>query len=184
MAIAPTATISNIVGTTPCIEPMFKNLYVTSNLSGEFTAINQWLVQDLEAQNLWDEEIADALKAVDGKLSKLKNILGELVEKYPDIFELEQTWLIRAAAVRGKWIDQSQSLNLFVTQPSGKYLHELYTSAWKAGLKTTYYLRTLGASQIEKSTVDQAKYGKTHTRDNVTSLQSCAIDNPECESCQ
>jgi ribonucleoside-diphosphate reductase alpha chain len=184
MAIAPTATISNIVGTTPCIEPMFKNLYVTSNLSGEFTVINQWLVQDLEAHGLWNEDMADALKAVDGKLSKLKNIPPDLVEKYPDIFELDQTWLIRASAIRGKWIDQSQSLNLFVAQPSGKHLHELYTTAWKAGLKTTYYLRTMGASQIEKSTVDQSKYGKTHTRDNVTNIQACSIDDSECESCQ
>jgi ribonucleoside-diphosphate reductase alpha chain len=186
MAIAPTATISNIIGTTPCIEPTFKNLYVTSNMSGEFTVINQWLIQDLEERNLWSEEMADALKAVDGKLSKLKNIPKDLVEKYPDIFELDQSWLIKAAAVRGKWIDQSQSLNLFVSQPSGKNLHELYMTAWNAGLKTTYYLRTLGASQIEKSTVDQSKYGKTHTRDNVATLQpqACSIDNPECESCQ
>jgi ribonucleoside-diphosphate reductase alpha chain len=184
MAIAPTATISNIVGTTPCIEPTFKNLYVTSNLSGEFTMINQWLVQDLEQRDLWNERMADDLKAVDGKLSMLKTMPRDLVEKYPDIFELDQTWLIRAAAIRGKWIDQSQSLNLFVIQPSGKNLHELYLTAWKAGLKTTYYLRTLAASQIEKSTVNQSKYGKTHRRDNVTSIQSCLVDNSECEPCQ
>jgi ribonucleoside-diphosphate reductase alpha chain len=184
MAIAPTATISNIIGTTPCIEPTFKNLYVTSNLSGEFTVINQWLVRDLEQYGLWTTNMAEALKAVDGKLSRLNNIPGALIEKYPDIFELDQVWLIKAAAIRGKWIDQSQSLNLFVLQPSGKNLHELYVAAWNAGLKTTYYLRTLGASQIEKSTVDQAKYGKTHTRANMSTVQACSIDNPECESCQ
>ena len=184
LAIAPTATISNIVGTTPCIEPMFKNLYVTSNLSGEFTVINQWLIQDLEERDLWDEAMADALKAVDGKLAKLKNFPHDLVEKYPDIFELDQSWLIKAAAIRGKWIDQSQSLNLFVSQTSGKNLHALYMAAWNAGLKTTYYLRTLGASQIEKSTVDQSKFGKTHTRGTINDMQSCAIDNPDCEACQ
>ena len=188
MAIAPTATISNIIGTTPCVEPMFKNLYVTSNLSGEFTVINQWLIRDLEARHLWNDEMADALKAVDGKIARLKTIPRDLAEKYPDIFEIDQAWLIKAAAVRGKWIDQSQSLNLFVAQPSGKHLHDLYLLAWNAGLKTTYYLRTLGASQIEKSTVDQSKYGKTHTRDNVADLRpdapSCAIENPECEACQ
>ncbi len=196
MAIAPTATISNIIGTTPCIEPMFKNLYVTSNLSGEFTVINQWLIQDLEALGLWGEDMADALKAVDGKLGKLSHVPQALVDKYPDCFDIEQTWLVRAAAIRGKWIDQSQSVNLFVAQPSGKHLHELYTSAWHAGLKTTYYLRTMGASQIEKSTVDQSKYGKTHQRENVTSInnnipqsvestaQACSIEDPTCEACQ
>jgi ribonucleoside-diphosphate reductase alpha chain len=185
MAIAPTATIANIAGTTPCIEPNFRNLYVTSNLSGEFTVINQWLVADLEAQGLWNDHMAESLKAADGKLDRLPGIPEELIEKYPDIFDLEQDWLIRAAAVRGKWLDQSQSLNLFVAKPSGKYLHELYTTAWEMGLKTTYYLRTLGASQVEKSTVDTALYGRTHRRDSTTeSAASCRIDNPECEACQ
>jgi ribonucleoside-diphosphate reductase alpha chain len=193
MAIAPTATIANIVGTTPCIEPTFKNLYVTSNLSGEFTVINRHLVADLEAEGLWDEPMAERLKAADGQLSRLDGIPERLVRKYPDIFEagpgrIDQSWLIRAAAIRGRWIDQSQSLNLFVSQPSGKLLHELYTLAWRLGLKTTYYLRTLGASQVEKATVDTAIYGKTHQRSDVqassTSMNACAIDNPECEACQ
>ncbi|MBY0403633.1 MAG: ribonucleoside-diphosphate reductase subunit alpha, partial [Cyanobacteria bacterium] len=184
MAIAPTATISNIVGTTPCIEPNFKNLYVTSNLSGEFTVINPWLVKDLEAIGLWNEEMSETLKAVDGKLHKIPGIPTELVQKYPDIFDIDQTWLIQAAAVRGKWLDQSQSLNLFVATPSGKLLHELYLNAWQAGLKTTYYLRTLGASQIEKSTTDQGKFGETHLRSVSGNLPICAIDNPECEACQ
>lgn len=185
MAIAPTATISNIIGTTPCIEPTFKNLYVSSNLSGEFTVINQWLVQDLEKRGLWQPDMVAALKAVDGQLSKLKNVPADLKAKYPDVFELDQSWLIRAAAIRGKWIDQSQSLNLFVAQPSGKLLHELYTTAWSMGLKTTYYLRSLAASQVEKATVDQAYFGKTHIRQvEPSSPQACAIDNPDCEACQ
>lgn len=186
MAIAPTATISNIVGTTPCIEPNFRNLYVSSNLSGEFTVLNPWMVQDLEKQGLWNDNMAESLKAVDGRLEKLPVIPQALREKYPDIFEIEQSWLIRAAAVRGKWIDQSQSVNLFIARPSGKLLHELYLLAWKMGLKTTYYLRTMGASQVEKSTVDTAHYGRTHKRDLTTELgaASCRIKDPECESCQ
>ncbi len=184
MAIAPTATISNIVGTTPCIEPTFKNLFVSSNLSGEFTIINQWLVQDLEKRGLWNTEMVAALKAVDGKLSKLNHIPADLQAKYPDVFDLDQSWLIRAAAIRGKWIDQSQSLNLFVAQPSGKLLHELYTTAWNMGLKTTYYLRSLAASQVEKATVDQNQFGKTHIRQVEAAPQACAIDNPDCEACQ
>lgn len=185
MAIAPTATIANIVGTTPCIEPNFRNLYVSSNLSGEFTIINPWLVRDLEALELWNDMTAERLKAADGKLEQLPYIPTALTEKYPDIFDIDQSWLIRAAAVRGKWIDQSQSLNLFVAKPSGKLLHELYTTAWEMGLKTTYYLRTLGASQVEKSTIDTATYGRTHRRDNIPQeTANCAIDNPDCEACQ
>jgi ribonucleoside-diphosphate reductase alpha chain len=184
MAVAPTATISNIIGTTPCIEPTFKNLFVSSNLSGEFTIINQWLVHDLEQHGLWNAEMIASLKAVDGQLSRLPNMPEDLKQKYPDVFEIDQSWLLRAAAVRGKWIDQSQSLNLFVAQPSGKLLHQLYTSAWHMGLKTTYYLRTLAASQVEKSTVDPNQFGKTHTRKQETAPQACSIDNPECEACQ
>lgn len=191
MAIAPTATISNIVGTSPCVEPNFRNLYVTSNLSGEFTVINQHLVADLEALGLWNPEIAEQLKAVDGDLSRIPAIPQRLREKYPDIFQMDMAWLIRAAATRGKWIDQAQSLNLFVANTSGKHLNELYTLAWRVGLKTTYYLRSLGASQVEKSTIDTAKYGNTHKRDNVMPMtsgasqpQACAIDNPDCEACQ
>ncbi len=182
MAIAPTATISNIVGTTPCIEPTFKNLFVTSNLSGEFTLINEWLVRDLEQRELWNPQVASSLKAVDGNLRKLRGVPEDLIEKYPDVFDIDQSWLIKAASVRGKWIDQAQSLNLFVSKPSGKALHELYTLAWQMGLKTTYYLRSLGASQVEKSTVDTAEFGRTHTR--AQEPQACAIDNPDCEACQ
>ncbi len=184
MAVAPTATISNIVGTSPCIEPTFRNLFVTSNLSGEFTLVNVNLVRDLEKHNLWNPDMAETLKAVDGDVSRIDIIPKEIKIKYPDIFQLDMKWLIKASAVRSKWIDQAQSLNLFVANTSGKQLNELYTLAWKTGLKTTYYLRSLGASQVEKSTVDTAKYGNTHRRENVTSIQACAIDDPECEACQ
>jgi ribonucleoside-diphosphate reductase alpha chain len=191
MAVAPTATIANIAGTTPCIEPNFRNLYVTSNLSGEFTIVNPWLVRELEARNLWSENMAEALKAADGHLERISQIPPEIAERFPDIFDLDQTWLIRAAAARGKWIDQSQSINLFVAQPSGKLLHSLYTLAWEIGLKTTYYLRTLGASQIEKATVDTARYGRTHQRNATapaaepsSAVAQCRIDDPECEACQ
>jgi ribonucleoside-diphosphate reductase alpha chain len=195
MAIAPTATISNIVGTTPCIEPTFKNLYVTSNLSGEFTLINQWLVNDLEARGLWNNHMADMLKAVDGDVKRIPDMPADLVAKYPDIFDIDMVWLIKACAIRGKWIDQSQSLNLFVSKASGKLLNELYTTAWSMGLKTTYYLRSMGASQVEKSTVDTAQFGRTHKRSeggvstgdtNLVTLlpNACAINDPECEACQ
>jgi ribonucleoside-diphosphate reductase alpha chain len=187
MAVAPTATISNIIGTTPCIEPTFKNLYVTSNLSGEFTVINQWLVRDLEQRDLWSSDMVASLKAVDGRLSALSNMPDDLKRKYPDVFEIDQHWLIRAAVARGKWIDQSQSLNLFIDKPSGKLMNELYTTAWSMGLKTTYYLRSLAISQVEKSTVDPGQFGKTHLRTVEQEIQqpvACMIDNPECEACQ
>jgi ribonucleoside-diphosphate reductase alpha chain len=184
MAIAPTATIANIVGTTASSEPMFRNLYVTSHLSGEFTLLNRWLVSDLQQRDLWSDELAETLKAVDGNLSRIKGLPKDLCEKYPDIFEIDQTWLIRAAAIRGKWIDQAQSLNLFVSTPNGKYLHELYMLAWRMGLKTTYYLRTLGASQVEKSTVDPSKYGRTHQRIIEPSVKACRLEDPDCEACQ
>jgi ribonucleoside-diphosphate reductase alpha chain len=190
MAIAPTATISNIAGTTPCIEPNFRNLYVTSNLSGEFTIVNPWLVRELEALGLWNDSMAEALKAADGHLERVPGIPSHIAEQFPDIFDIDQSWIIRAATARGKWIDQSQSINLFVAQPSGKLLHAIYTQAWEMGLKTTYYLRTLGASQIEKSTVDTAQYGRTHqrntpiTEDIAPAPQLCRIEDPDCEACQ
>jgi len=189
MAVAPTATIANIAGTTPCIEPNFRNLYVTSNLSGEFTIVNPWLVRQLEERGLWSDNMAEALKAADGQVNRIREIPTEISEQFPDIFEIDQTWLIRACAARGKWIDQSQSLNLFVGQPSGKLLNSLYMLAWEMGLKTCYYLRTLGASQIEKSTVDAARYGRTHNSRSQKPVSEemapqCRIDDPECEACQ
>lgn len=146
--------------------------------------MNPWLVEALEQSGLWTPEMAEALKASDGQLKGLPMVPHAIKEKYPDVFELDQTWLVRAAGIRGKWLDQSQSLNLFMAQPQGKALHQLYVEAWQWGLKTTYYLRTLGASQVEKATVSTAQYGKTHQRQNKLPLNACALDDPECEACQ
>ena len=152
MAIAPTATISNIAGAFPCIEPIYKNLYVKSNLSGEFTVINHYLVADLQKAGLWDAQMVAELKFHDGSVQKIDRIPARLRAKYKEVFEIGSEWVIKAAAVRGKWIDQSQSVNIFIKGASGKVLNDTYMMAWKMGLKTTYYLRTLGATAIEKST--------------------------------
>ncbi len=167
MAIAPTATISNIAGCYPCIEPIYKNLYVKSNMSGEFTIVNKYLVRDLKAHGLWNQEMLDQLKFHDGSLEKIQGIPAELKNLYKEAFEIDPVHLIKVTAARGKWIDQSQSHNVFVRGSSGKKLHEVYTAAWECGLKTTYYLRSLGASQIEKSTLDAKKYGYTQKRDQA-----------------
>ncbi|MEI7818802.1 MAG: ribonucleoside-diphosphate reductase subunit alpha [bacterium] len=165
MATAPTATISNIVGCYPCIEPIFKNLYVKANMSGDFTVINPYLVEDLKGLELWDDEMLNKLKYYDGSVQQISAIPVNLRDKYKEVFEIPTDWLIRIAAYRGKWIDQSQSLNIFMRGTSGKMLNDAYTYAWKMGLKTTYYLRSLAASQVEKSTVNTAEFGDTHTRD-------------------
>lgn len=156
MAIAPTATISNIVGVYPCIEPIYKNLYVKSNLSGEFTVINDYLVADLQKIGLWDAQMVSELKFHDGSIQKIERIPARIRAKYKEVFEISPEWVIKAAAVRGKWIDQSQSVNIFIKGASGKVLQDTYMMAWKMGLKTTYYLRTLGATAIEKSTGSSA----------------------------
>ena len=199
MAIAPTASISNISGCYPCIEPIYKNLYVKSNMSGEFTVINSYLIDDLKKSNLWTKEIMDKIKFHDGSLQKVTEIPVDLREKYQEVFEIDAEWLVKIAAHRGKWIDQSQSLNIFVQGVSGKKLSDIYTYAWKMGLKTTYYLRSLAASQVEKSTVDTAEFGSTHKREfstvaqdapqpsikaNAKNSETCAITDPECEACQ
>ncbi len=154
MAIAPTATISNISGCYPCIEPIYKNLYVKSNMSGEFTVVNKYLIEDLKRLGLWNDEMLSDIKKHDGSLQDIDTIPGKLKAKYKEVFELNAEKLVRVAAHRGKWIDQSQSFNLFVNTTSGKYIADTYMLAWKLGMKTTYYLRTLGASSVEKSTVD------------------------------
>ncbi|MFP4534433.1 MAG: ribonucleoside-diphosphate reductase subunit alpha [Spirochaetaceae bacterium] len=164
MAVAPTATISNIAGCFPCIEPIYKNLYVKSNMSGEFTIINEYLVQDLKRLGLWNNEMLEQLKYYDGNVAMIAGIPEELKSLYKEAFDVDPVELIKLTAVRGKWIDQSQSHNVFMRGQSGKKLHEIYTTAWEMGLKTTYYLRTLGASQIEKSTLDASKYGYTQKR--------------------
>ncbi len=164
MAIAPTATISNIAGCFPSIEPIYKNLYVKANISGEFTVVNTYLVDDLKALGLWNEEMLERLKYCDGDVSLIPEIPEAMRAKYVEAFSVDPIWGLRMAAVRGKWIDQSQSINVFMKGASGKLLGEIYSAAWRMGLKTTYYLRTLAATQIEKSTLDAKKYGFTQNR--------------------
>ncbi|PTX99975.1 ribonucleoside-diphosphate reductase subunit alpha [Verrucomicrobia bacterium LW23] len=159
MAIAPTATISNITGVSQSIEPTYKNLYAKSNLSGEFISLNPWLVEDLKEHGLWDEFMLDDLKYYDGSLKEIERIPEELKERYRTAFEIEPKWLIDCASRRQKWIDMGQSLNLYLAEPSGRKLNDMYLLAWERGLKTTYYLRTLAATQIEKSTVDINRRG-------------------------
>ena len=165
MAIAPTATIGNISGAYPCIEPIYKNIYVKANVSGEFTIINHYLVEDLKKLNLWNDEMLEQLKYNDGNLNKIAGIPDKLKDKYKEAFDIDATSLIDIAAARGKWIDQSQSLNIFIQGVSGKKLDDAYMYAWSKGLKTTYYLRSMAATQIEKSTLDAQKYGFTQKRE-------------------
>jgi ribonucleoside-diphosphate reductase alpha chain len=159
MAIAPTATIANIQGVTQSIEPLYTNLYVKSNLSGEFTVVNERLVRDLAARGLWDAAMRDDLKYEDGSVQGIARVPDELKARYPTAFEIDPSWLIACAARRQKWIDMGQSLNLYVAEPSGRRLSELYRSAWQSGLKTTYYLRSRGATSAEKSTLDVNRRG-------------------------
>jgi ribonucleoside-diphosphate reductase alpha chain len=177
LAIAPTATISNIVGVAQSIEPAFRNLYVKSNLSGEFTIINPQLVEDLKARGLWDEVMISDLKYFDGALARIDRVPDDLRQLYATAFEIDATWLVEAGARRQKWLDQSQSLNLYVAEPSGRALDALYRLAWHRGLKTTYYLRTQGATHVERSTVTDGAL-------NLVSTAACSVDNPACEACQ
>lgn len=156
MAIAPTATISNIAGSIPGIEPIYKNIYVKSNISGDFIIVNNALVADLKAQGLWSKEMLDTLKYNDGSVADIAEVPQDIKDKYKETFEIDMRWIVKAAAARGKWIDQSQSLNIFYGGTSGKEISDLYLYAWEAGVKTTYYLRSLGASQVEKSTINTA----------------------------
>ena len=153
IAIAPTATIANIIGVSASIEPTFQNLYVKSNLSGEFTVVNEYLVSDLKRAGLWDEVMIADLKYFDGNLARIDRVPAELRRLYATAFEVEPKWLVEAGARRQKWIDQSQSLNIYMAGASGKKLDETYKLAWLRGLKTTYYLRAMGATHAEKSTV-------------------------------
>ena len=164
MAMAPTATISNIVGSVPCIEPIYKNIYVKSNMNGEFIIVNPYLVTDLKALNLWDFEMIGLLKYNDGSVKDIPSIPAHLKDKYKEVFQIDPSWLIKSAAARGKWVDMSQSLNIYFAGTSGRELANIYEYAWGFGLKTTYYLRSLGASQVEKSTVNVAEFGATHNR--------------------
>jgi len=186
-SIAPTATISNICGVTQSIEPTYQNLFVKSNMSGDFTVVNAWLVNDLKRLELWDEVMISDLKYFDGSVGAIDRVPEEMKRLYATSFEVDATWLIQAAACRQKWIDQAQSLNLYIDQPSGKKLDGLYREAWHAGLKTTYYLRSRSATHVEKSTVRKMD-GKLNAVAVSAPLPAkgavCDRSDPECEACQ
>jgi ribonucleoside-diphosphate reductase alpha chain len=207
VAIAPTATISNIVGVDASIEPCFGNLSVKSNLSGEFTIINSYLVRDLKRLGLWDDVMVMDLKHFDGSLRPIDRVPQDLKDMYATAFEVETHWLVEAAARRQKWIDQAQSLNIYMAGASGKKLDETYKLAWLRGLKTTYYLRTTSATQIEKSTVQAGSHNAVSSGNSNTGLSAmelaaaaaraqmlsdtpatdvkfCGVDDPTCEACQ
>ncbi len=204
VAIAPTATISNIIGVSASIEPSFGNLSVKSNLSGEFTLLNEYLVRDLKALGLWDDVMVMDLKHFDGSLRRIDRVPEDLKDLYATAFEIETQWLVEAAARRQKWIDQAQSLNIYMAGASGKKLDETYKLAWLRGLKTTYYLRTVGATHAEKSTVKSGRMnavasggmapsnaaakpandGDAVNDEPATDMKFCAIDDPDCEACQ
>jgi ribonucleoside-diphosphate reductase alpha chain len=193
VAIAPTATISNIIGVDASIEPSFGNLSVKSNLSGEFTVVNEYLVRDLKRLGLWDDVMVMDLKHFDGSLRPIDRVPEELKRLYGTAFEVDPTWLIEAGARRQKWIDQAQSLNIYMAGASGRKLDETYKLAWLRGLKTTYYLRTTSATYAEKSTVARGALnavsnvdagGVAALAEPATDVRFCAIDNPDCEACQ
>ncbi|MHB9117401.1 MAG: ribonucleoside-diphosphate reductase subunit alpha [Burkholderiales bacterium] len=186
LAIAPTATIANIVGVSASIEPTYQNLFVKSNLSGEFTVANHYLVRDLKEQGLWDEVMISDLKYFDGTLARIDRIPLEIRQLYATAFEVDAEWLIEAAARRQKWIDQAQSLNIYMAGTSGKKLDDTYKLAWLRGLKTTYYLRSLGATHAEKSTVQAGALNAVPVDGGLGGdlPKACSIDNPDCEACQ
>jgi len=207
MAIAPTATIANITGVSQSIEPTYQNLYVKSNLSGEFTVVNEYLVNDLKALGLWDEVMVHDLKYFDGSVQPIDRVPDEIKQLYKCAFEIDAKVLVDAGSRRQKWIDQAQSLNLYMSQPSGKKLDELYKHAWLSGLKTTYYLRTMGATHAEKTTITDNRLNKVGSgtdggvsakpvaaapspepglsaATDVGGAKVCSILDPECEACQ
>ena len=199
MAIAPTATIANITGVTQSIEPTYQNLFVKSNLSGEFTVVNPHMVHDLKRQGLWDSVMVNDLKYFDGSLQSIDRIPADLKQLYATAFEVEPRWRVDAASRRQKWIDQAQSLNLYIASASGKKLDVMYRMAWMRGLKTTYYLRALSATSTEKSTVigDSAlnavasevspvaeTINEALMGDPAEVPQAWSIDDPDCEACQ
>lgn len=180
MAIAPTATISNICGVSQSIEPTYQNLFVKSNLSGEFTVVNPYLAHDLKQQDLWDDVMVNDLKYFDGSVQSISRVPDELKALYSTAFEVDPRWLVEAAARRQKWIDQGQSLNLYMAEPSGKRLDNLYKLAWVRGLKTTYYLRSLGATHMEKTDATQSEQQAVPT----AASKVCSVLGPDCEACQ
>jgi ribonucleoside-diphosphate reductase alpha chain len=183
MAIAPTATISNICGVSQSIEPAYQNLYVKSNMSGDFTVVNAALVRDLKAKGLWDAVMVSDLKYFDGSVGGIDRLPNDLKALYATAFEIDSEWLIEAASRRQKWLDQAQSLNLYMAAPSGRKLDELYRMAWRKGLKTTYYLRSRSASHVEKSTL-KGTDGKLNAVSATAAGAVCSIDDPDCEACQ
>lgn len=192
-AVAPTATIANIAGCYPSIEPQYSNIYVKSNMAGEFTVVNKYLIADLKRAGLWNKRMKDLIKFHDGSIQAICEIPAEIRDLYKGAFELDPEKMIQLTAIRGKWVDQSISHNVFMKGVSGKKLHDIYISAWRQGLKCTYYLRTLGASQIEKSTLDAKEFGYTQQRPvdvpivaavKDTAARSCGLDSQDCESCQ
>jgi ribonucleoside-diphosphate reductase alpha chain len=195
LAIAPTATIANIIGVSASIEPTFQNLFVKSNLSGEFTVVNEYLVADLKELGLWDEVMVADLKYFDGNLARIDRVPSELRLLYATAFEIDPVWTVEAGARRQKWIDQSQSLNIYIGRASGKKLDETYKLAWLRGLKTTYYLRSMGATHAEKSTVRTGQLNSVPAEAGTplaagadpsgeAGPKSCKVDDPECEACQ
>lgn len=199
LAIAPTATISTLVGVSQSIEPAYKHLYAKSNLSGEFTQVSEALVSELKQRNLWDAQMLDELKYHDGLLQNIGRVPLELRQRFLTAFEIDPKWLIECAARRQKWIDQGQSLNLYLSEPSGRKMHDMYMLAWQKGLKTTYYLRTLAATQVEKSTLDVNRFGvqpkwmknksasseiEIRRGGDTETMAVCRLDDPTCEACQ
>jgi ribonucleoside-diphosphate reductase alpha chain len=188
MAIAPTATIANITGVSQSIEPTYQNLYVKSNLSGEFTVVNPYLVNDLKSRGLWDGVMVNDLKYYDGSVQAVDRIPADLKAIYATAFEVEPRWLVESASRRQKWIDQAQSLNLYINNASGKKLDITYRMAWYSGLKTTYYLRSLAATGTEKSTIDTGSLNavsKAAAEPTPAPVpQACSLDDPDCEACQ
>ena len=185
LAIAPTATIANITGVSQSIEPTYQNLYVKSNLSGEFTVVNPYLVNDLKRLNLWDNVMVNDLKYYEGSVQNIDRVPTDIKQIYATAFEVEPRWLVDAASRRQKWIDQAQSLNLYVAGASGKKLDVTYRMAWLRGLKTTYYLRALAATTTEKSTVSDHSLNKVSAEPTAAAIpKACSLDDPECEACQ
>ena len=206
MAIAPTATIANIAGVYPCAEPAFKNIYMKENLSGNFVVINDYLVEKLQEKGLWNERMLKQIKLHNGSIQEIVEIPQELRNLFKETFDIDMAWIIRAASRRSKWIDQSASTNIFVNSTSGKYLNDIYSLAWTSGLKTTYYLRSLGATQITKASgvnetsenepsskdkqVIDATSVSMSTNENTTpdssepEIMMCKLNDPSCEACQ
>ena len=196
MAIAPTATISNITGVTQSIEPTYQNLYVKSNLSGEFTIVNPHLVRKLKALDLWDDVMINDLKYFEGSLSEISRIPDDIKTLFSTAFEVEPQYIVEAASRRQKWIDQAQSLNLYIGNANGKKLDLTYRMAWYSGLKTTYYLRSIAATTTEKSTINQGSLNAVSAQNEAEPEapqelgapapvpEACSLDDPDCEACQ